>query len=190
MNRTLTILFIIVGLIVFAGLAFFFFSRALTTVPGTTSTTTVSGFNAGTPGQGTTPGKPGSGGTPSINVQGVDGNMIAVNDFKNASSTIKNPDNTTGYFILSGTDDPEAPVPPYTIVYFDSDQSFGISLNREPVGKVRSDAEGALMNELGISEGAMCNLNYTVAVGPGVNPAYDRQNLGFSFCPGAVPLPQ
>ena len=44
------------------------------------------------------------------------------------------------------------------------------------------------MQHLGISESDMCRLSYMVSVPNRVNTIYAGQNLGFSFCMGAVAL--
>jgi hypothetical protein len=36
----------------------------------------------------------------------------------------------------------------------------------------------------------MCSLNYYLGTDQGVNPYYAGEELGFSFCSGAVDLPQ
>jgi len=46
-----------------------------------------------------------------------------------------------------------------------------------------------LLQQLGISEQDACRLRYSVSVPFSVNPLYSGKNLGFSFCPGATPLP-
>jgi len=50
--------------------------------------------------------------------------------------------------------------------------------------------ERDLMAKLGITEDAMCQLNYMVSVPYWVNEYYAGESLGFSFCPGATQLPQ
>jgi hypothetical protein len=117
------------------------------------------------------------------------GNPIVVKDFEDQKGVVKNADGNQGYDILVGTTDPSAPTPPYEIDYSAKDQSFGITLNSEPLGTYRKEAEQDLMQRLGLTEVQMCNLNYYVGVANGVNDNYNAENLGFSFCPGAVQLP-
>ncbi len=82
------------------------------------------------------------------------------------------------------------PSAPYDITYESATQYFNISLLAEPIGQTRVEMEHDLMTKLGVSENAMCLLNYMVSVPYWVNAFYTGKNLGFSFCPGAVVLPQ
>jgi len=50
--------------------------------------------------------------------------------------------------------------------------------------------EQFMLKTLGISQQQLCALNYSVGVTRYVNEQYTAKNLGFSFCPGAVVLPQ
>jgi hypothetical protein len=118
------------------------------------------------------------------------GTPITTRNFLNDPGVIHNPNNTPDYDILVGTSDPSAPNPPYEIDYSAKDQSFGITLYKEPLGQYRIEAENDLMKRLGITQTQMCNINYIVATGPGINDTYAGKNLGFSFCPGATALPQ
>lgn len=104
----------------------------------------------------------------------------------------KNPaveSNAQGAYALAGGLRPSAATTPYSTVYFAKDQSFVVSLLQEPLGSNRLAAEEALQKQLGIDQGAMCQLNYLVGVPAAVNETYAGKNLGFSFCPGATELP-
>ncbi|HVV39308.1 MAG TPA: hypothetical protein VHD31_03205 [Candidatus Paceibacterota bacterium] len=124
-------------------------------------------------------------------IQAYGGGVIAAKDFKNDPATTKDPLNPGHYYIgphvNEGIDDPTASDnPPYVIEYIDQDQTFTIDLLQEPIGTVRQDMEKFLMSKLGLSEAQMCQLKYTVSVSWRVNPLYAGQNLGFSFCQGAM----
>jgi hypothetical protein len=126
-----------------------------------------------------------------------EGGQVATLNFIDNDITVKDPANegnyylagSSGYCFEDGTC-PSAGDPGFNIVYFSQEGSFAISLNREPLGEVRRDAEQYLRNMLGISETQMCSLNYYISTTVYVNSRYGSMgNLGFSFCPGAVALP-
>ena len=161
---------------------------------GSGSGTGTSGGGTGTQGgagtQGTGSGSSGSGDTISLPPYSGDSTPIVARNFLHDPGVIANPYHTTDYYILVGTDDPSAPNPPYEIDYSGKDQSFGVTLYKEPLGQYRTQAEQDLMKRLGISQTDMCRIAYVLAVGPGVNETFAGKNLGFSFCPGATALPQ
>lgn len=128
-------------------------------------------------------------GTPSISVAAIQQGSIPVKDFKNNPNTVKDPYNA-GYYDIAGGSNPGLSHAPFHIFYDDTHQYFGITLLSEPIGQYRKQAEQLLLQELGISQAQMCQLNYSVGVGPDVNEAYTGINLGFSFCPGATVLPE
>lgn len=78
--------------------------------------------------------------------------------------------------------------PTFIISYTPSTQYFNIVLNSEPIGNARAQAEQYLMNKLGLTQEQICSLNYMVSVPGYVNKYYSGESLGFSFCPGSVPL--
>lgn len=80
--------------------------------------------------------------------------------------------------------------PPYLIEYIAETQYFGITIMQEPIGENRRAAEQYLQQKLSLTQEQMCSLKYTVGVPDSVNAQYSDVNLGFSFCPGAVRLPQ
>jgi hypothetical protein len=128
-------------------------------------------------------------------VAGVSSGGIKTLDFINDPTTVKDPINPgyyyLGYHVASGVSDPTATDnPPYIIAYISATKYFNIALLQEPIGPVRMEAEQYLMMRLGISHGQMCQLDYMVSVPVQVNSQYAGTNLGFSFCPGAIPLPK
>lgn len=126
-----------------------------------------------------------------------DGQGIVTKDFIHNGTTAEDAQNKGDYYLAGkldycnadGTCPSGAPSDEYHIVYFSQNKEFVISLIKEPLGKARTDAEQFLMNTLGLSQKAMCDLNYEVLTTSSVNPVYGGQELGFSFCPNAVKLP-
>ncbi|HEX4104173.1 MAG TPA: hypothetical protein VHZ04_01695, partial [Candidatus Paceibacterota bacterium] len=76
----------------------------------------------------------------------------------------------------------------YTIVYNVSDSSFIISLLSTPLPAARTAAESAFLQQLGITESDACKLNVDEGVPISVSDQYPGEDLGLSFCPGAVGL--
>lgn len=191
MNKFIGI--VIAGIVVASLLAFGVFAILLRAPSPSGSTTTPGPGGTGNstvniPATGTSaPGK-----TISLAISG--GGTIQVKDFINDGSTVKDPVNTgsffLGYHVYEGvTDSTASDDPPYLIGYDDKNQNFTISLLHEPLGETRDQVEQYLVEHLGIAQGSLCALNYTVAVPYRVNNFYAGTNLGFSGCPQAVLLP-
>lgn len=131
----------------------------------------------------------------SVTVVGAGGIVTPTRDFVHAPTSGEYP--TKGYFYLgyhasgAGVDNVTATdSPPYLIEYIATTQYFNIELLSEPIGPIRLDAEQFLMNDLGVSQSQMCQLNYMLSVPASVNSEFAGKNLGFSFCPGATVLPK
>lgn len=73
----------------------------------------------------------------------------------------------------------------YAITYFAHDQSFTLTLLKEPIGESRKAGEVELMSILGIRETEACRLRHSVLTPWWVNERYSGYNLDFSFCKGA-----
>ena len=193
MNRNLIV--IVITIFLCMGIGFYFFSKDHSAAPGASLSQSFLNFPIFNSSNPVNSGKPlplPPAETLSITIAGISREQITVRDFLNASSTVKEPNGNEGYYVIEGNIDPLLPVskmPEFTIGFYRNDSGFGISLNKEQIGSVRTNAEQALMADLGIDEKTMCNLNYTLALGPGVDPLYDGKNLCFSFCPGATVLP-
>lgn len=110
-----------------------------------------------------------------------------VTDFRTDGITIRDPNNP-GMYIISGGDMPTETGAPYSIIYFEKDQQFNITLFKEPIAETRIAAEQELMRRAGLSEDTMCRMKYWLAVPYSYNEFYGGRNLGFSFCPGAVAI--
>ncbi len=76
----------------------------------------------------------------------------------------------------------------YHITYYEPTGSIVIQLYKEPLSLARRLAEGQLSELLPYSESQFCDMNIKVNVHKAVAPLYANQNLGLSFCPGAVNL--
>jgi len=79
---------------------------------------------------------------------------------------------------------------PYSfgVIFNETNGSFAIGLEKEPIAQARRDAEAYMKRTLGVSEEDMCLLNIFVGVPFRVNEFYSGKNLGLSFCPGSVSL--
>ncbi len=124
-----------------------------------------------------------------------DGGTIIVSDFLSNSDTVKDPINNgyyyLGYHPYEGVNDPTVNNnPPYSIWYEADSNFFSIALLHEPIGTTRLEMEQYLKGQLQISESDLCRLKYSVTVPVWVNQMYAGEELGFSFCPNSVPLPQ
>lgn len=83
------------------------------------------------------------------------------------------------------------PTHDFDIQFNERDSQFIVSLMTEPLGAARQAAEQRLRALLNVSDETLCTLNVVVGVPHGVHPQLATyQNLGLSFCPGALPLPQ
>lgn len=101
------------------------------------------------------------------------------------------PNNPGTYYIQYRQPDESEPADmPYLIQYIEETRYFNIGLIQEPLGENRRKAEVKIMQVVGITKEQMCYLNYAVYASNSVNSQYSGQNLGFSFCPDAVRLPQ
>ena len=129
--------------------------------------------------------------TPVWSIPGQNGTTIDVSPFETSSNTAATstvgPSDTkvppAHNVLVSGADDG-----PYAITYFANDNSFTITLYKEPLGKSRDDAESELLKKLNITKDEACWLRHAVLTLDRVNTFYAGKNLGFSFCPGATAL--
>lgn len=109
------------------------------------------------------------------------GEQVAVRDFRQPEDTL---DGET-YTFAGGIDEV---FPDFTLTYFEAYDYFQITINAEPIGDIRQQAETSLRATLGITEEQMCNLNAAVLTKNDVNRFYAGENLGISYCPGSVRL--
>lgn len=109
---------------------------------------------------------------------------IPVRDFKSDPGVTPWGDNTT---LILG-DGLIADEQAFQIFYYEVDKSFSIAILQEPITDIRKVAEAQLIERLQISENDACKLIISVTVPSFVNENISGQNLGISFCPGAMQL--
>ncbi len=201
MKRFLIPLAILILLVIIAGVAFVLLQHPQSTTSGGSQGSGNMFPNSGAASQGSTGSNPSgtntSQGSGVSTVENTMGGTLVTKDFLNNGVTATSPD-AEGDYYLAG--DPgfcptsgcaaKSSSPDYYVVYRPSAKAFVIGLTKEPIGQSRQEAEQFLMNTLGITQTQMCDLNYFVLTTVDVNSNYSGKNLGFSFCPGAVTLPQ
>jgi hypothetical protein len=139
-----------------------------------------------------------SGVVPAFPLATQTGSTVSALDFINNGVTIPDTANPGGHLLAGNLgyclSDPQkcqaAQATNFSVYYISGSKSFLIDLTEEPIGQARLDMEQFMLKTLGITEQQMCNLNYLVSVTRYVNEQYAYENLGFSFCPGAVVLPK
>jgi hypothetical protein len=119
-------------------------------------------------------------------ITGENGKSIMINDVRIGIT----PKRGTASLYYELTGEYVATSTRYSIIYTDNDEGFTIALFQEPLGVVRKEAEVKLLGLLGITENDACNLKYDLGVPYSVSEQYSGKNLGFSFCPNAVLLPE
>ncbi len=133
---------------------------------------------------------PGGHTSATMSLRTADGGSIRTKDFKQDPAIEEDPVNPGYYYLGYHIADYPAKKAPYLIEYRDATQYFNIVLLQEPIGAARRAAEIYLVERLGISQSQMCRLQYTVSVPDSIDGTYTTMNLGFSFCPGSVALPE
>ncbi len=181
MKKYLTIILIFLAMLIILLIAIFFLFQNKQAPVGTNP----SGVNFPSGGLASTS-QSGSSGL--MNVSDPNSNPIVVNNFIADKTTVTDPVNKGYYYLGYNTFNGETNIP-YMIQYIADTKYFNIELLQEPLGTIRVEAENDLMKRLGITQTQMCQLNYTVSTPDSVNSVYASENLGFSFCPGAVQLP-
>lgn len=111
------------------------------------------------------------------------------NSFLNNPDTKQDPYDSMTYYLGNQPLPDHSSNPPYLISYNTQTGYFNVTLFQEPIGELRRQAEQYLQQRLGLSQEQMCSLKYVVGVPDFINTQYSDTNLGFSFCPGAVQLP-
>ncbi|MCR4276169.1 MAG: hypothetical protein NUV90_02175 [Candidatus Parcubacteria bacterium] len=136
--------------------------------------------------------------SPTISFATPSGAVVTVKDFIHNGETVQDVQNpgsyvlagSLGYCLADGSCPKGASTMDFSVSYDEKNHFFNIILLAEPLGAVRLEAERFIANRLGLAGKDACNLNYFVGTPYWVNAAYDDRNLGFSFCPGATPLPK
>jgi hypothetical protein len=140
--------------------------------------------SAGSTGGGDSGGSAGTGANqsgPTADIATQHGTLV-VNDFLHNGTTEPDAQNPGNYYLATTSS--------FAIGYDSGSQFFTIALTEEPIGSARLQAEQFLETALGISQPQMCSLRYYLGTDIYTNSFYGGENLGFSFCPGAVALPQ
>lgn len=135
--------------------------------------------------------------TQTMTVMTRSGESVAVQDFIHNGVTERDTVNPNQYYLagknalceLEADCYSGAPSDAFDIVYFVDEDAFAIGLTAEPLGEARKSAEQFLLKTLGISQEALCALDYFVTTDVEVSEQYAGADLGFSFCPDAVKLP-
>lgn len=129
---------------------------------------------------------------PNVGSGGVNtATSTGANSFLGNPEVHADPYNAGYYYVgYQPSTQPENDDIPYSIRYIAETHYFNIVLLQEPIGENRRNAETYLMTLLGLTREQMCSLEYAVYVPDYVNGTFSSVNLGFSFCPGAVKLPQ
>lgn len=129
-------------------------------------------------------------------VRAYDGSQVETLDFIDNGITAADPANPGNYFLAGGSGYCDengcasgAESDEFIITYLSEENAFSIALLKEPLRGARVSAERFLRGQLGITDAQMCSLNYYLSTDSYVNSQFSGLNLGFSFCPGATPLP-
>jgi hypothetical protein len=121
--------------------------------------------------------------TGGISLHLKDGSYVGVQNFV-ATTQPEWANPTYGYQV---TQDDSAS---YSILYYPNNSGFLISLLKEPIGQSRLEAERFLKRKVSLTPDQFCKLHVQVFTSVDVNGNYAGQDLGLSFCPGSVKLPQ
>ncbi|MBU6321442.1 MAG: hypothetical protein KGI78_01125 [Patescibacteria group bacterium] len=178
------------ALLVLVALAYLLLAPAKQTPPAVPVTLPESGASGN--------GAPGNSGA-GMSVSGA-GGAVAVSDFLKSPTTAPDAQNAGVYYLAGSSCAPDAMYAwcprgadtggKFNITYNKNDQSFIVVLLAEPLGAERQVAEQFLEQALGVQATQLCGLDARVETTNSVNEQYAGKNLGFSFCPGATPLPQ
>lgn len=119
------------------------------------------------------------------------GEQLRVHDIRKDPETIAQVGDTYElyHFIGVGEDSDK----PYQAMYSEIDHGFIITLLASPLKTARAQAEQDFLQRLNITEAEACELegqlSITVNTPWKISAEYTGRNLGFSFCPGSVQLP-
>ena len=123
---------------------------------------------------------------PTIQIQGTDGSQYTIPDPTIGKKFDKMTDGT--YYQLTNNQETLGSEAQFEIVY-GTDNSIQIGLTKEPLKQSRLAAEKQLRVFFPLADEQLCKLNVFLGVPAQVNETFAGQNLGLSFCPGAVKLP-
>lgn len=131
-------------------------------------------------------------------IVGTQSGSLPVSDFLHNGVTVRDAANPTRYLLVGNSgacpsrpqECQAGPEVPYLITFDTASQVFAITLTQEPLSEARRQAETFLARTLRVSEQQLCSLKYLVGTTRDISEQYAYKNLGFSFCPGAVALPE
>lgn len=130
-------------------------------------------------------------GDPTLRVARDDGETLEVRNFLSDSDVVEDTYSPGTYYLgnhfAEDASEPQVE-PPYVISYFEDSGVFAVGIYKEPIAESRELAASFLMRKLNLSAEDLCTLNVQVTVPHWVNEFLAGQDLGFSFCPGSVPL--
>lgn len=187
-RRTLVILLIV--LVVLAGIAawFVFSQHGPNAGTGPTNQNPFGGATSGTNPGFTTSSSTQQAGTMAIT--DAYGASVSVPAFTTGRTPIQGSDGSNYYDLVH-----QGPVygnenETFAVQYGEKNSDFTVLLLTEPLSAARADAENFLRATLKLPDAELCKLKITVGVTASTNSIYSRyDNLGLSFCPGAIRLP-
>ncbi len=77
---------------------------------------------------------------------------------------------------------------PFRIIVSPESDFVQITINANPIGRYRKEAEKLLLEHFNLSESEACGLPYIVTPAYETESEYIDTDVGFSFCPGSVVL--
>jgi len=110
--------------------------------------------------------------------------LVLISDIKNLPEV---QDVGKGMYHLQGPVDSSGLVN-FALLYSTKDNSFSISIERDPIAQNRILASEYLVSLLNISKSEACQLKVLLGVPYSVNEQLSGKNLGLSFCPGSINL--
>jgi hypothetical protein len=185
-NRTLTIILVALVIIAIAFGAFWLLTATTGTAPAGGAGNPFGGLGNAT-GTSSGGGSQGQGGSGTVAITAKDGSTVTVPDFRPGKESV-NEGNVTFYYLTQSNQGQGQDNSQFDIIY-GTDSSVTVSLLAEPIGAARAAAEAALRSYFPVSDAQLCQMNVIVAVPNDVNAQYSGENLGLSFCPGAMQLP-
>jgi hypothetical protein len=114
------------------------------------------------------------------------GDKLAIPDFTGGHPADKEQSGT--YYHVTENANRDEMYQDFSIVY-GTDSSISVGLLAEPLGAARMHAEATLRKLLQLTDDQICALDVSVMVPASVSDVYAAEDVGLSFCPGAVKLP-
>lgn len=112
------------------------------------------------------------------------GERVPARNFLNDNSVVEL---GTDFYRVFEIADPDGPIG--AGYFYNDDGGFILLIEREPLSFARSILENQLQQKLQFNQFQMCQLKILVQTTRYVNENFAGRNLGLSFCPGSVTLP-